>query len=221
MKSKNNGTWNWRQVRCAQDYKRTTKWTYTIKLNQARGLPDSRENCTCFPECKQYLMRPCQTGMNSQTVVWYNKPYYDIAWPLAGALDGDGTAIYCTVQMASRMLSASVHLPYNSYRTPYNTVMVRSLRVGPKGLLNFFGNTLYIGTCTTFGCGWDAQDNKWTFTCSQYHTILLKYTLSDKVYTSAWLMAGHRCQTDVASSLLDEIIRHIMLYIVIMMSYGR
>ncbi len=43
--------------------------------------------------------------------------------PSVRALDGDGTTVYRAVQMVIRVRSASVRLPYNSYRKPYNTVM--------------------------------------------------------------------------------------------------
>ncbi len=72
------------------------------------------------------FIRPYWTGVNSQTVVWYNKSYYDVIQLSVGVLDSDRTAIHCTVQMASRMLSASVCLLYNGYRKPYNMAMVCS-----------------------------------------------------------------------------------------------
>ncbi|PBK59085.1 hypothetical protein ARMSODRAFT_983309 [Armillaria solidipes] len=59
--------WSGRQVRCAQYHKRTAEWTYTINLNWARGAPDLRESCARCPECGREFMRPCQTGVNSQT----------------------------------------------------------------------------------------------------------------------------------------------------------
>ncbi len=39
------------------------------------------------------------------------KPYYDVVRPSEGAPDGDGATVYRAVQMASRVLSASVRLP--------------------------------------------------------------------------------------------------------------
>ncbi|PBK58522.1 hypothetical protein ARMSODRAFT_1010101 [Armillaria solidipes] len=65
------------------------KWTYTIKLNWARGIPDLRGSRMCCPECKRELMRLCQTGVNSQnelltaTEQLYTVPYEWLAGTLA------------------------------------------------------------------------------------------------------------------------------------------
>ncbi len=70
-----------------------------------------------------FALREALDKINSQ--IKY-KPYDDVVQPSVRALDGDGTTVYRAIQMVIRVRSASVCLPYNGYRKPYNTVTVRS-----------------------------------------------------------------------------------------------
>ncbi len=84
-----------------------------------------------------FALREALDKINSQ--IKY-KPYDNVVWPSVRALDGNGTTVYCAIQMDIRVHSALVCLPYNGYRKPYNTVMVCSPRrdeADLKGLLQW------------------------------------------------------------------------------------